>query len=305
LLPVLDAASALQAVAVVVGSAVVSGLAVLASVRVSERRWYDDGVDARARETDSVSGGRLDGLLGRRTAWVARKSWLRARRAPIKLLYVAYPIFVLVTPIQASVEAGRVTSLLPTTIALYGAWLTGALFTLNPLGDEGAVLPVSAITGVTGREFVGGLVTASALLGGPITLVLTAVLAVLSPLPAARRRLHGRRRCRAAAAGCRRRRRRRHGVPEVRGDNHHPEPRSRGPVAVGVRRLHNRLPGDRGHRDGRPVADGRRPRGRALGVSASAVRVGTLVAGVALAGGAALVGVRTAVRAFDTYTTDG
>ncbi|AHG04660.1 hypothetical protein HALDL1_14470 [Halobacterium sp. DL1] len=305
LLPVLDAASALQAVAVVVGSAVVSGLAVLASVRVSERRWYDDGVDARARETDSVSGGRLDGLLGRRTAWVARKSWLRARRAPIKLLYVAYPIFVLVTPIQASVEAGRVTSLLPTTIALYGAWLTGALFTLNPLGDEGAVLPVSAITGVTGREFVGGLVTASALLGGPITLVLTAVLAVLSPLPPLAVV------CTVVAAAV---------LPPLAAA-----------VAVGVGTAFPKFEATTITRSREAVVPSLWAFGvytivflvtagiatgvqsptaadlvaEALGVSASAVRVGTLVAGVALAGGAALVGVRTAVRAFDTYTTDG
>ncbi|WP_232702849.1 hypothetical protein [Halobacterium wangiae] len=304
LLPVLDSASALQAGAVVVGSVLLSAVAVFASVRVSERRWYDDGVDAGARETDSVSGGRLDGLLGRRTAWVARKSWLRARRAPVKLLYVAYPIFVLVTPIQASVEAGRVTSLLPTIVALYGAWMTGALFTLNPLGDEGAVLPVSAITGVTGREFVGGLVTASALLGGPVTLVVTVVLAVLSPLPPLAVV------CTVAAAAV---------LPPLAAA-----------VAVGVGTAFPKFEATTITRSREavvpslwafavytlvflvtagiatgaqsPAAAG--PIADALGASTAAVRLGSLVVGVALAGATAVVGTRTAVRAFDGYTTD-
>ncbi|MFB6269100.1 MAG: hypothetical protein ABEH83_04095, partial [Halobacterium sp.] len=183
LLTVVPSASAPKAGAVLVGSVALSVAGVLASVRLSERRWYSERVDAGERETDSVTGGRLDAVLGRRTAWVARKSWLRARRAPIKLIYVAYPAFLLVSPIQASVEAGRITSTLPPSIALYGAWMTGAAFTLNPLGDEGAVLPVTVTTGVSGREFVAGLVAASVGVGLPVTAAVTAVLAVLSPMP--------------------------------------------------------------------------------------------------------------------------
>lgn len=183
MLAVVPSASAAKAAAVLVGSVVLGVGGVLASVPLSERRWYSDPVTAGERETDSVSGGRLDSLLGRPAAWVARKSWLRARRAPIKLVFVAYPAFLLVTPVQASVEAGRVTASLPPTVALYGAWMTGAAFTLNPLGDEGAVLPVTATSGVSGREFVGGLVAAGAVFGAPLTAVVAGVLAVLSPLP--------------------------------------------------------------------------------------------------------------------------
>ena len=183
LLPVPSAdASALRAVGVLAASLVVGVAAVLASVRVSERRWYDDAAHAEVRATDSAASGRLDAVLGRRTAWVARKSWLRARRAPIKLVYVTYPVFVLFAPIQGSVEAGRVTATLPATVTLYAAWATGALFTLNPLGDEGAVLPVTVTSGVSGRQFVGGLVAASALVGTPVTLAIAAALGILGPL---------------------------------------------------------------------------------------------------------------------------
>ena len=305
LLPVSSAASALRAGGVLVGSLVVSLLGVLVSVRLSERRWYADAVDTDERHTDSVSGGRLDSLLGRRTAWVVRKSWLRARRAPIKLVYVVYPVFVLITPIQASADAGHVTTTLATSVALYGAWMTGALFTLNPLGDEGAVLPVTATTAVTGRQFVGGLVAASALLGVPVTVAVAGILAVLSPLgPTALA-------CTLVAAAV---------LPVLASA-----------VAVGVG---TKFPKYEATSMGRSrevvvpstwafviytlvflvtagVATGVQEPGvagllaDALGTGTTVVHVGGLLVGVALAGAAAVVTVRAAVRAFDSYTTDG
>jgi ABC-2 type transport system permease protein len=305
LLPAIPEASALQAVAVLAGSPVVGVLGVLASVRISERRWYDDGVDAEAKEAESASGGRLDAVLGRRTAWVARKSWLRARRAPIKLLFVAYPLFVLVSPVQRSVEAGYVTATLPATVALYGAWLTGALFTLNPLGDEGAVLPVTTITGVSGREFVGGLVAASSLVGLPLTLVVTTVLAVLSPLPplavvctvVAAAVLPPLAATVAAGVGTE--------FPKYETTN---VTRSREAVIPSMWAFAGYTlvflvtagfaTGVQAPFVAEPLAD-------ALGVSTAVVRVGSLTTGVVLAGLAAGLGARRAVQTFDEYTTDG
>ncbi|WP_336036368.1 hypothetical protein [Halobacterium yunchengense] len=305
LLPVLDSARPLAAAGAVVGSVAVGVLGVLASVRASERRWYGESAHTGAGETASVAGGRLDRVVGRRTAWVARKSWLRARRAPVKLVYVVYPAFLLVTPVQASVEAGRVTSLLPASVALYGAWMTGAAFTLNPLGDEGVVLPVTATTGVSGREFVGGLVAAGALAGAPLTFAATLALAALSPMgPVAVA-------CTAVAAAV---------LPVLAAG-----------VAAGVGTAFPKYDATSVSRNrevvvpslwafavytlafllAAGVATGAQPPGAAelladaAGVSAAAVRVGALAAGVALTGLAAALSVRAAVRAFDDYTVDG
>jgi ABC-2 type transport system permease protein len=303
LLPAVPGASPIQASVVLVGSAVVGVLGVLASVRVSERRWYDDGVDTHAEEGESASGGPLDSLLGRRTAWVARKSWLRARRAPVKLLFVAYPLFVLVTPIQQSVEAGHVTTTLPATIALYGAWFTGALFTLNPLGDEGAVLPVTAITGVSGREFVGGLVTASTAVGLPLTLVVTTLLAVLSPLPplavvctvVAAAVLPPLAATLAGGVGTE--------FPKYEATN---VTRSREAVVpslwafTGYTLVFLLTAGVATGVQAPLVADSLAD---ALGTSTAAIRVGGLATGVLLAGVAAAIAARRAVRAFDEFTT--
>lgn len=304
LLPVVPSANTLQAGAVLAGAAVVGVFGVLASVRASERRWYDDGVAADAEEGESASSGPLDSLLGRRTAWVARKSWLRARRAPVKLLFVAYPLFVLVTPIQQSVDAGHVTTTLPATVALYGAWLTGGLFTLNPLGDEGAVLPVTTITGVSGREFVGGLVTASTAVGLPLTLVVTTLLAVFSPLPplavgctvVAAAVLPPLAATVAAGVGTE--------FPKYEATN---VTRSREAVipsmwAFAGYTLVFLLTA--GFATGVQTPFVANPLADALGVSTAAVRVGGLSVGVVLAGVAAALGARRAIRSFDEYTTD-
>jgi len=306
LLPVPGAdASALRAVVVLAGSVVVAVVAVLASVRVSERRWYDDSAHAEVRATDSASSGRLDGVLGRRTAWVARKSWLRARRAPLKLVYVTYPAFVLFAPIQGSIEAGRVTASLPATVTLYAAWATGALFTLNPLGDEGAVLPVTVTSGVSGRQFVGGLVAASTLVGTPVALVLAVALGVLGPLspvavgclvvagavlPALASTV-------AAGVGT--------AFPKYEATN---ITRSREAVvpslwAFGIYTIVFLVTAGLATGLQSPtVADALAD---LLGVSAAAVNVGGLVVGLALAGAAAAIAARTAVEAFDDYTSDG
>jgi ABC-2 type transport system permease protein len=220
----------------------------------------------------------------------------------VKLLYVSYPAFILFTPIQNSIDAGHVTAGLATTTALYSAWATGALFTLNPLGDEGAVLPVTVTSGVTGRQFVGGLVAASALIGTPVTVALAVVLAALSPigvlptictvvaalvLPTLAASV-------AAGVGT--------AFPKYEATS---ITRSREAVvpsmwAFGVYTLAFLLTAGFATGFQTPaiagfVAD-------AAGTSAAVVHVASLAFGVLLAGAAAVLAVRTAVRAFDDYT---
>jgi hypothetical protein len=187
LLAVADGASPLFAIAsVTVGGAVLAAL-VGVQIRLAGLLWYadpaDSGVERRASGglDEGVLSGLLDGVP-RPTTRVARKSVLRARRGPVKLLYVAYPAFLLIGPITEAVQSGRVPASLPPLIAFYGAWATGAAFTLNPLGDEGAVLPVTLTSGVSGREFVGGLALAGVLVGVPVSGIATLAVGLLSPL---------------------------------------------------------------------------------------------------------------------------
>lgn len=182
LLTVVDGTDPVHASVAALGGVVLVVGGVRFAVWVAGVHWYTDPVQTGGGSTESVTGGRLSSVIGRPAAWVATKSWLRARRAPLKLVYVAYPLFVLIQPIQGAVEAGRVTTTVPVIVAVYGAWATGAAFGLNPLGDEGAVLPITVTTGVGGRDVVLGLMAAGLVPGLLVTGVGTVVLGVASPL---------------------------------------------------------------------------------------------------------------------------
>jgi ABC-2 type transport system permease protein len=136
--------------------------------------------------TDVLATGVSDRLFGGRvprpTLRVAQKSWRRAYRAPMKLQYAVIPVFFLVTPIRRSIESGTVAPVLPAAVAIYGAWATGASFTLNPLGDEGAVLPVTLTTPVSGEQVLSGLMLAGLTAGAPVTALVATGLGILSPL---------------------------------------------------------------------------------------------------------------------------
>jgi len=150
--------------------------------------WYVDPVQpdrsGRERSTPkaSVAEGVLGGAVPRPTLAVATKSWRRALRAPLNLQYVLFPLFFAYVPLQGILESGTVPPSAPVVIAIYGAWTTGAAFTLNPFGDEGAVLPLTLTSAITGRRFVNGLVLAGVALGAPFTAAATLVAGLLSPL---------------------------------------------------------------------------------------------------------------------------
>lgn len=175
-------ANPLQAIAALLGGGLVGVLGLVASIRTAEALWYTDPIETGGGTIGSVQATGLSALLGREAAWVTMKSWLRARRAPLKVVYVVYPVVLLIEPVQSSLQAGAVAISLPAVVAVYGAWATGAAFGLNPLGDEGAVLPITVLSGVRGRAVVRGLMTAGLVPGLPLTVAGTGALAWASPL---------------------------------------------------------------------------------------------------------------------------
>lgn len=146
--------------------------------RESESRGLSAFV-SRKRKT-SVAESVLSRFVSRPTRTVTLAAWRRTKRAPIRLLYVAYPLFFLYVPLRTAFESGVPTSL-PVLVALYGTWAVGAMV-LNPLGDEGAVLPTTLLSGIDGRQFVAGHVLSAALVGVPVVALATAAAGVLSPL---------------------------------------------------------------------------------------------------------------------------
>jgi len=203
------ASQATYALGAVGVTAVLAPLVILAGIRVAERHWFAD--PALAGEVDSDSdadadpssaergaagdaddaafhgspdrlGAALEGVLSRPTAALVTLAWRRAIRAPLKLLYAAYPLLFLVGVIADIFQTGQVPAYLPYGLVVFVAWAAGVVFTLNPLGDQGSVLPATVLSAVTGHRFVAAHVFAGLVVAVPAGTVLVAAAGLLSPL---------------------------------------------------------------------------------------------------------------------------
>ena len=145
-----------------------------------------DGSHARRREETVGPFDRVERALSRAvgtaTAALVVLAWRRAARAPMKLLYVTYPLFGGVGIVTESVESGEVSAFLPALALLFVAWAGTVVFTLNPLGDQGATLPVTLLSRVDGRRFVAAHVLAGTLVAVPLGTAVVGGLAVAAPL---------------------------------------------------------------------------------------------------------------------------
>lgn len=173
------------AAAVMLGSLPAAGLACL---WLAERVWYGDAVqpdhefDATER---TLSDRLLTGRVSTATRVVAQKSWRRAKRAPLTVQFAVAPTFLLVFQLQTLLLERTVPPTLPLTAGLATAAAAGAAFSLNPLGGEERVLPLTLTADVSGKQFVTGLAVAGLLPGVSLVTLLVVGLGVGAgtPLP--------------------------------------------------------------------------------------------------------------------------
>ena len=145
--------------------------------------WYTLPVEPAAEEDEpSKMGGISVGSVPLPVMRIIRKAWIRARRSPIRLVYVLYPLFFLLPFLETIIGLRSVPPSAPPLIALYGAWATGSAFTLNPIGDEGDVLPITLTSSINGRTFINALCLAGLTIGLPVTIIAVAVTGVLASL---------------------------------------------------------------------------------------------------------------------------
>lgn len=115
------------------------------------------------------------------TRRVAEWSLLRTRRDPNRLTFILVPVFAIGSLLVSSgLQSMSLSAVIAPACAVVLSWLAGALFALNPLGDEGRVLPVT-LTTVSGRQYTRGLMIPGLLIGIPAVLTITAIVSVLSP----------------------------------------------------------------------------------------------------------------------------
>ncbi|MBV0903645.1 hypothetical protein [Haloarcula salina] len=158
----------------------------VACLWLARRTWYADPIQP-AHEFDhderTLSDRLLRGRVSTATRVVAQKSWLRTKRAPITVQYAAMPFFFLMFHLQTVILEGVVPPTFPLAAGVASAAAAGAAFTLNPLGGEERVLPLTLTANVSGRAFVSGLVLAGALPGVALTVVLVGGVGVAAGTP--------------------------------------------------------------------------------------------------------------------------
>lgn len=184
------AASSGPALGAILGAAIVSTVAFAIGIASARVHWFADPArfedDEEPAPAQPDSSNRLAALLSRGlsrpTRTVTITAIRRTRRAPIRLAYVAYPLFGAIGFVQQIVQTGTVPSYAAVILCLYVVWAAGALFTLNLLGDLGRTLPAVVSSTLTGRQAVTGLVVAGALVTVPVALVVSVVVGLVSPL---------------------------------------------------------------------------------------------------------------------------
>ncbi|QSG04678.1 hypothetical protein [Halapricum desulfuricans] len=186
--PGVDASPA-RAGGAVAFTVVLTVIGTVAGTRVAERHWFSDPALAGTVPepvAQTVAGPgierRLEGMLGPRTAALVALSWRRAVRAPLKLLYAFFPVLAMAGLLGDVVRSGEIPASLPFVTLLFAAWAAGVVFTLNPLGDQGAALSSTLLSRVDGQTFVRAHLLAGLAVAIPIGTALTAVVAVLSPI---------------------------------------------------------------------------------------------------------------------------
>jgi hypothetical protein len=190
-----------RAIAAAVGGPLLLGGLLALDARVATAYWYGDRVDPTDEGDGDAEVGTSPGATetgrdalasaiaplsmpdwaGGPARRVAQLALLRTRRQPARLSFLLAPLVIVgSTLVSTATAGGGAVGLgpLPVVVALGVAWLAGAAFGLNPLGDEGPVLPMTLLSGVGGRGFVRGLCLPGALVGVPLATLGTAASAV-------------------------------------------------------------------------------------------------------------------------------
>ncbi|ESP89767.1 hypothetical protein K933_02251 [Candidatus Halobonum tyrrellensis G22] len=144
--------------------------------RIATSLWFDEPVDV-STDSDERKSVRAEGrgalagaisplgvpVVTGPTRTVAEWALLRARREPQRLNFLLIPVFGIGSAVVNLVLQGDGSvAVVGPAVAVAGGWIASAAFGLNPLGDEGSVLPIT-LTTVSGRAFVRGLITPSLL----------------------------------------------------------------------------------------------------------------------------------------------
>jgi hypothetical protein len=184
---------------VVVASLLVVAVGGVLVEREATRLWFIDPVSAEpestteAEQPTTVAAETRDALasairpvaIPRRvpqpTRRVAQWAVLRTRRDPRRLNFLLLPVAMVTSSLLSTgVQTGSIWLVIAPAGAVLLPWMAGATFAMNPLGDEGAVLPITLLS-VSGSAYVRGLMLPGVLIGFPLVLLAMGGAAIVSP----------------------------------------------------------------------------------------------------------------------------
>jgi len=147
------------------------------SVPAARYAWLADGAhtaDSDGTALPTPPDSRLDAVLdvvcrAPVTLGVASTTLRRAVRSPLQFVFVAPPLLAGIVFVEGAVTTGSVPWYVPWFVVWYGAWAAGAVIPLNPLGNQGSVLPALLTAPAHARHVVHGNVVAATLVGAPLT----------------------------------------------------------------------------------------------------------------------------------------
>ena len=185
-----------RAVTILVGGLAWTAGGLLVTERLGAALWFGDTVeDAVAAEQARVDTGTADDPLAAAVRpfplptidqpahRIAQRSVVVARRNPQRLSFLVLPVVLLgVTLVNvAQAGVGSLLALLPPMAVVALPWLAGAVFGLNPLGDERAALPATLTSLPSGRDYAVGLALPGLTLGLPMAVLATVVTGLAGP----------------------------------------------------------------------------------------------------------------------------
>jgi len=183
--------SMIRAAVAVVGSLLVVAAGIVLVEREATRLWFTDPVsgeketDVDPKHTTPEQDGPRTALadaiaplgiprgISQPTRRVAQWSLLRTRRDPRRLNFLLLPVVMVGSGLFSSgMQAASPWLVFAPAAAVLLPWMAGATFAMNPLGDEGTVLPVTLIS-VSGASYVRGLMLPGLLFGVPVVVLVT------------------------------------------------------------------------------------------------------------------------------------
>ncbi|HMB51551.1 MAG TPA: hypothetical protein VKM69_12900 [Natronoarchaeum rubrum] len=180
------------AIALLVLAPVVTVGGTALAVPAARYAWLADGpapdADDEESELPTAPSSQLDAVLAAvcrapATRGIASTTLHRAVRSPFQFVFVAPPLLAAIVFVETAVTTGAVPWYVPWFVVWYGAWASGAVVPLNPLGNQGAVLPTLLTAPARGRHVVRGNVVAASLVGVPLTAGIAVVAGKMAGAP--------------------------------------------------------------------------------------------------------------------------